>query len=372
MKKRYLPLLLLGLSLSLTSCGPVTRLLLRTYNRQKDYNNYDINEEYDYDEDNTSTDSIFDEYSDSSELKSCTVDNISFSVNASFEPVSGAEGSFTGENQYTIYQLQGVSSLGKSAPEDAFQKLVDFYSEQYNVTYYDSMLTTMITQDNAVCEVGRIEVINQNVCFSIDVLICEQKNKVITYAAQYLEGNTPATDIRDITNTTTFQIGSEDYVSGNTFTVSDGSELCLNSDGSFIYYQYSTDHEGPYYAGTYEVYYGQNAIDKIVSMDEYGVTEEELNQTLTANMAGYIPGETSSAALLDSLEYDYDTYHVCKDTFYAIILHNEELVEPEYQVTTLDHDTLYFGHYIPELELVDLLNANTANYTEWKFVGKTN
>ena len=59
---------------------------------------------------------------------------------------------------------------------------------------------------------------------------------------------------------------------------------------SYRYYRSEDDHENQYYEGVYEVYYGQTAVDKVVSMTEYGLTEEELNQVLSANMNGYVPG----------------------------------------------------------------------------------
>ena len=109
--------------------------------------------------------------------------------------------------------------------------------------------------------------------FSIDVLIVPQKNTVVTFAGQSPSENDLSVDVRDITKTASFNIAAGDYISGNTFIAKDGSELCLGSDGEFIYYQSEEDHNKPYCTGTYEVYYGQEAFDKLSTMEEYGLTK---------------------------------------------------------------------------------------------------
>lgn len=303
--------------------------------------------------------------------QSCTVDNVTFKVNESWEPIDGYEGTFSAEGGACVYQLQGLSRLGRYTPEDFYQELTSHYTSSYEVTYSDETLNDILLEDGTEALVGRVDMLMDGVVFSIDVLIAPQKNTVVTYACQHPEDISldAKMDIRFVTASTEFSTGLRDMITGQTLIASDGSELCLNADGSFIYYQETNNHDGAYCDGTYEVWYGQAAIDQVASMTDYGLTAEELEQTLSADMNGYSIG--------GSMPYDFfedDTsetpegeegYFICKDTFYAVALHNDRMVDGE-EVTELGHDTLYIGYYVQELELFDMLNANTANYAQWE------
>lgn len=143
---------------------------------------------------------------------------------------------------------------------------------------------------------------------------------------------------------------------------------------SYRYYRSEDDHENQYYEGVYEVYYGQTAVDKVVSMTEYGLTEEELNQVLSANMNGYVPGGSTPGDYLyyeGVLEDTRERYTVCLDTFYAVILHNQRLVYSPDNVREDGNSTLYIGFYIPELEMADLTNCNALSHTQWTFQGES-
>ena len=73
-----------------------------------------------------------------------------------------------------------------------------------------------------------------------------------------------------------------------------------------IYYRTKEEYDGDYYKGTYEAYHGQEALDKVVSLEQYGITEEEI-----------------------------------------------------------EHDTVYIGYYIEKVGMIDLLNIGTANSAVW-------
>lgn len=362
----------------LTACGGNTTSL-RGYIIQKEHTFHAAAEENDFDTTETleendisqiepeSEESIADtkpEVSSPTGMQECTIDNVTFSVDSSWEPIAGYNGSFAVEGGSSVYQLQGVSPLGSYTPEEFYQELLDVYAESYEITYSDDMLDAITTQDGVSCFAGRIEM-TAEVLFSIDILIAPQKNTVITYALQHPEGIQPPIDIREVTKTTVFHIGTEDVITGQTFLVGDGSKLCLEENGKFRYYQTEDEANSAYCMGTYEVWYGQAAFDKVASMTDYGLTEEELEQTLTANMDSYSLG--------GSMPYDYFSegasaavgYHVCRDTFYAVILHNEKMVDGT-EETDMGNDTLYIGYYLWEAETADMINTNTASYAQWE------
>ncbi len=292
----------------------------------------------------------------------CTVGSVTFSVPAEWQPLEENKGTFVSSNEKFIYQLQGESHLGNYTPEEFFDRLIEGYTLSYPVSYSDSELTSISIADGIEAKVGRIDMVVDNVFFSIDVLCVPQKNKAITFAVQAANENDIQTDIREITKTAKINIGTEDYITGNKFIASDSSKLCLDDDNSFKYYQ-SKDSKDIYCYGTYEVYYGQSAFDKVTAMTEYGLTKDELEKTLNAGMDGYILGSADASSLLGE-DADNELFHICKDTFYAVILHNENLVENG-NTSSMGNNTLYIGYYLPDYKYADMINVLTAGRVGW-------
>lgn len=296
----------------------------------------------------------------------CTVGNISFEVDGSWEEMSGYEGAYSTADKKTVYMLQGTSVLGSYTPEEFFTQLVEMYTaEEYEVTYSDESVSELTAADGTECHVGRIEMLQNSVKFCIDVLIAPDKNTVLTFASQCAEFTEPDTDIRSVTETAVFHIGTEDMISGRSYTVSSGTEIHLQDDGRFFYYAEAGDPDSDYYTGSYEVYYGQPAMDKLISMTEYGLTEEELERTLSASMNGYtIGGSMPYEYFDDETGSDEDYYHVCRDTFYAVIMNTDtQCISGE--ESEAEGTALYLGYYIEELDMFDLVSANTFTYTQW-------
>lgn len=305
----------------------------------------------------------------SSEMVRFTVGNVSFDMDSAWIPMEGYEGSCCTPDRKTVYQLQGESMLGSYTPEEFFRNLCGGYRDKgYTLRSEDDTLTELALPDDAQALVGRIVMVENEVLFNIDVLLIPQKNTVLTFASQCAETNTPPLDIREISASVTVNAGTEDYISGNTFIADESSELCLAKDGTFIYYEHAGTPDSAYTAGTYEVYYGQAAIDKAVSMEEYGLTAEELERVNAANMNGYV---LNSQKLLSAVtEGSDETYRICKDTFYTVILHNTVLSDSTGQ-QEISVDTMYIGYYLPELQFADMVNANSAGYAGWKLQGVT-
>ncbi len=303
------------------------------------------------------------------QTQTCTVDNITFEVNGNLKKMDGYDGAFVSQDNKSVYVLQGTSMLGSYTPNEFLTELVNIYSQSNEITYKDSSMTELITADGTECYVGRIEIVDSDgVAHFIDVLTAPDKNMAVTYAAQCAEGSAPDMDIRTITATTKFNIGTEDILTGKHLSLSDGTELHLENDGSFKYYQYASDPNSAYMTGTYEAYYGQEAFDKLVSMTEYGLTEEELENTLSANMNGYSIGGSSPYDYFDTEDSNKESYHICKDTFYALIVNADTLHENGTETPAEGDIVLHIGYYIPELETFDMLNANSYEYFQWSII----
>lgn len=187
-----------------------------------------------------------------------------------------------------------------------------------------------------------------------------------TYAKKTSQEITSSTKAEDIADESGEKL---DIVSGNCFICSDNSEIQMQEDGSFMYYRTKDDYDGDYYKGTYEVYRGQEAVDKIISMKEYGLTEDEIERIIDANKKGYHLGDVSGG---NSLSYmldgdsasDVQTYDVSKDVFYCIILHNQTLYMGG-KNEEINHDSVYIGYYIEELKTMDLLNIVAVHPARW-------
>lgn len=298
------------------------------------------------------------------QMQFCTVGNISFEVPGDWEPIEGFEGSFTAPDKKTAFQLQGESMLGSYSPKEFYEELANSYSSSYTITYKDEEVSSITTADGTECFAGRIKMTANKVLFNIDVLIAPDKNTVLTFASQCPEGGELSADIRDVTRTVVFNIGTEDMASGRKFKMSDGTEIHLNNDGSFKYFRETGKTDSDYFEGTYEAYYGQAAFDKIVSITEYGLTEEELEQTLSANMNGYSVGGSMPYDYFDDNTSKEEGYRICKDTFYAIVLQTT-LLNENGKISDSDNTVLFLGYYLSELQQFDMLNANSYNYTQW-------
>ena len=305
---------------------------------------------------------------------------VAFDVSAEWTQAEGTDLFYTA-NGKQVYGLNGVSGLGSYTPQEFYENLINYYRTSNQFTDLDAPeeLTPWQSSDGVACQVAHLTGYKDNLIYCTKLVIAPQKNMVLTFCGQAYQDQVSAPShvwygLNLLCDSLTFEIGTEDRISGNTFLCGDGSQLCLQNDGSFRYYQSADDHENQYYEGVYEVFYGQAAMDKVASMTEYGLTMEELERVLAANMNGYIPGGSKPNDYfyaMGELEDNRERYTVCLDTFYAVILHNQRLVRSPEDVAEGGNSTLYIGFYLPELNMADLTNCNAASYTQWTLQGKT-
>ena len=305
---------------------------------------------------------------------------ISFELPADWTQAEGTD-LFYATARREVYGLNGASPLGSYTPQEFFQALVEHYQAggQFTGLEVTETLDTWKSSDGVECYAADLTGYQDSILYCIKLIIAPQKNLTLTFCGQANADtlDDPAIvwmELNELCDTLTFEIGTKDEITGNIFLCGDGSQLCLQDGGSFRYYQSAEDHEHQYYEGVYEVYRGQAAMDKVASMTEYGLTMEELERVLSANMNGYIPGGSKPSDYLyamGELEDSRERYQVCLDTFYAVILHNQRLVSSPEEVREGGNSTLYIGFYLPELEMADLTNCNAASHTQWTFQKKT-
>lgn len=304
---------------------------------------------------------------------------VTFEISADWQQIEGTE-LFHTTDQRQAYGLNGASALGSYAPQEFFEELVKHYQAGGQFDSLDAPEELRPAQfDGVNCQVADMVGYQGENLYCTKLIIAPQKNLVLTFCAQahkdYVQGpGMLQQGLDSLCGSLTFENGTKDELTGNTFLCGDGSQLCLQDGGDFRWYQSAEDHEKPYYEGVYEVYYGQAAMDKVASMTEYGLTMEELEQVLSASMNGYIPGGSKPSDYFYSsgdLEDNRTRYDVCLDTFYAVVLHNQRLVSPPEEVREGGNSTLYIGFYLPELKMADLTNCNAASHTQWTLQEKT-
>ena len=211
---------------------------------------------------------------------------VAFEVSADWTQADGMDMFYTDKNE--VYGLNGVSPLGSYEPQALFEELVAYYEGQFDTLSAPEELTPWQSGDGVECLTADLTGVYESVLYCTKIVIAPQKNLVLTFDAQAYKDQQEPTVVWMVLNqlceSLTFEIGTRDEISGNTFLCGDGSQLCLQDSGDFRWYSSAEDHEKPYYEGVYEVYYGQAAMDKVASMTEYGLTMEELERVLAAGL----------------------------------------------------------------------------------------
>ncbi len=274
------------------------------------------------------------------------------------------------------YGITGISNLGSKKSEDFFKDFVKYVDEEKGkeVIKYSDALIERKTAQGVVYQIGWVDVNLKGIPHYVVMVMSPQKNVAISFFAQLRENNIPREQVyktiemmyKDIE----FHLGEKDYVSGNTFIVGENSEICFYKDKTFKFYKSKDDHENYYYEGTYDVFYGEAAVDEIVSLEEYGITKKDVESFLANaadNNISLRSDKPNEYFTKKQKQDDEETYKACKDTFYAIILHNKNLVTSPSKSEKKGHDTLYVGHYVQEKKALDLENVNANSIAFWQF-----
>lgn len=131
----------------------------------------------------------------------------------------------------------------------------------------------------------------------------------------------------------------KDMLTGKNMTARDGSLLQMKDDGTYIWYQKPEITDDNYYVGTYEIYFGENAISILDSMRQYGFTMQEQ---------------------FDLIERNKDI-GLTKDDWYVMVQNVKERVVSGTRKDSSDK-FVYAGFYHKEARVYDAVNCNTANY----------
>ncbi|SCX17145.1 hypothetical protein SAMN02910339_02389 [Lachnospiraceae bacterium YSD2013] len=312
--------------------------------------------------------------------RECTYGCITFKVGEDWIKVEDKETTFLYPDGQSQYQILGTSELGRYTPEEFFTELVTLYMNEGAEIDVKGLkpLTSYVTADGIEGYVGRITFTKENTYHvEIDVLILPDKDYVVTIAGLCDKDRTLALDVRVITDTITINKETvavkkamvEGGVTSKTVNVNScfydantGSLLDMTDTENFKIYVFADNKDGLYSGGTYEVYMGDDAVDKVDEMTFYGITREEVELMINRAQEGY--------ALATGLSYQNPgdkLYSVDRNDFCAMVFNIEYIHDDSGNITeNKKQPVLYVGFYVEELDMFDMTNCMTFSTYRWE------
>ncbi len=275
-------------------------------------------------------------------------------------------GAFFDENEEYLYQVLMIYYLGEHTVDSFYEYFLSECEKSGEGVNVVTQPEPFVTADGLDAYVGRVEMETNGLFHIMDVLIIPDKNIAVILESMSTNDEAPDTDIREITETVTIPYGNEDYITGYTFTTNYGTEIVLDEYGEYKEYSEAGNYDGQYSTGTYEVFYGDEAIEELVAMD-IGFEADVLNHSILTNGNGHRLGYGHAPAYLEGeTEVDENYYHVCKDTFCTIVTKEDWIVKED--GTREKGQGFYVVRvcfYLYEVDTLDIANAHTGDVEQW-------
>ncbi|MBP5553502.1 MAG: hypothetical protein J6X94_01380 [Lachnospiraceae bacterium] len=172
-----------------------------------------------------------------------------------------------------------------------------------------------------------------------DLLIFPDKRCFFIFEVAHYPEDTVPLDIREVVDTATFDLGTLNAVEGLSF-YDEGSNSAVEFTDSenFVTYM-DADNRDVYYAyGTYSVYMGEDAIEQVSGMKEYGLTKKEIENGMPSNSF---------------------------DNFIALVFDIKGYVDEDGNDNENEFTALYIGTYDEENGVMDMLNCSTISFYHW-------
>lgn len=254
------------------------------------------------------------------------------------------------------YGINGITPLGNKEPQEYFDMVVRGYQEAYGEVSADQKLEQWMGSDGNIKSQGSISTLVDGNSYNVEFFFVENKNIVISVLSHGGKGYEK--NIDRLLYSITFPILDNDFLVGKTFeTADEEAKLMLEDNGLFtIMGVFSVE-------GEYEAFVGEEAIKKLSSYTELGVTQDEINANITRYLDGYVLGMATSD-ILSEFTFDDDgnisginpelkRYIITEDAFCVLIMTSDEI------------ENIYCGYIIPEINGMELLNLKTLSQTVW-------
>ena len=244
--------------------------------------------------------------------------------------------------EFAKERQQGIEAL-----KAEYEQTVEDYKRAMN-RMYDSEISSidlMSSDDN-------IEVIHD-----ADLVIIPDKKFFALFNVVYEPGETVPLDIREVVDTATFDLGPSvaNLVKGFSFRDEYNDVLIEFTDSeNFVTYVDAENRETYYSYGTYNIYMGDEAVEQVSLLNDYGLTRQDQLEVMPNMLAKYSDiGKDPQAETVDEEDY------------VAIIFDIKGFVDEEGNEDKdefKEFTALYLGFYIEEYDALDLINMNTINY----------
>ena len=229
-----------------------------------------------------------------------------------------------------------------------------------NVLVTESMVP-YTTADGREAYISRLR-LNQSddnieVIHDADLVIIPDKKFFALFNVVYEPGETVPLDIREVVDTATFDLGPSvaNLVKGFSFRDEYNDVLIEFTDSeNFVTYLDAENRETYYSYGTYNIYMGDEAVEQVSLLNDYGLTRQDQLEVMPNMLAKYSDiGKDPQAETVDEEDY------------VAIIFDIKGFVDEEGNEDKdefKEFTALYLGFYIEEYDALDLINMNTINY----------
>ena len=272
-----------------------------------------------------------------------------------------------------LFGINGTSELGDHTSQEAFDLIIG--TETYTQFEHQEVeeLQTFITKDMTECQYGSVLLESKEDGYNyITVVIAPSKNIVISIIATSQDREELNIDyVHEIRESINFTIATSEKISGNTFDVRDSmNRISFDDTDNVTFYFDKNDLTSNYYSGKFKIYTNQEAIDKINTMKEYGLTSEELNSYISTAMDGHVLLSDNIVPYIGEDGYaDYShatTYTISPDDFYYIeIVWEQENVAGKLKPLP-DQVFPFFGFYVDEINAFDTMNMDTYGTFLWE------
>ena len=273
-------------------------------------------------------------------------EDITFKVGELWVPVSNEEGMYFYPDTDIVYYVSCYGTFSNYVIEENYFPYVIEYLRDHEildkVTVIEKM-TPYVTADEREAYISRLHIKESNdgieICHDADLVIIPKNKYFALFSVVYGSDENVPLDIREVVDTATFDLGPLNAVEGLSF-YDEGSNSAVEFTDSenFVTYM-DADNRDVYYAyGTYSVYMGEEAIEQVSGMKEYGLTKEEIEYGMPSNSF---------------------------DNFIALVFDIKGYVDEDGNDNENEFTALYIGTYDEENGVMDMLNCSTISFYHW-------
>lgn len=264
---------------------------------------------------------------------------LEFDGSLEIETIDGAE-CYTNSLRNQLYRVSGVTSNFGKTTDECVEKLMSVKGEQ--------SLRIVEPVSDSMTDLNGVKF--KTACLSkesmyVYVVVSEEKNLMVTIAGQYGKDSLKDTVLektRKIAESIEF-IETPEVITGNSYTVKDYGIIQFDKDGTCFIYQDEETKEESNVSGEYEVFRGSEAIEKVASMTEYGLTSEEQSRIIHSSNGFY-------------------------DNYYAVIITINEITSDVESTLDKPSVSLYVGQYDEEVNSFMMTACNLFTVQNWQLL----